>query len=94
MNTYLHNKDSTMFRDFYHKIYVPKRMLKEQCVELIKKEMFYFLKCLPVKKDYFDCLDFENLEVGKFKTQGGGTIVDEFDSPFKSISRDLKKPFP
>lgn len=40
MNTFIHGKNSAIFRDFFHKIYVPKRMLRDQCVALIKKEIF------------------------------------------------------
>ena len=40
MNSFQNDKNSSVFRDFFHKVFVPKGILKDQCIELIKKELF------------------------------------------------------
>lgn len=35
VNAYQHDKNSVVFRDFFHKIHMPKKLLKEQSVDLI-----------------------------------------------------------
>ena len=62
---------------------MPKKLLKEQSVELIQQEMFTFLRSLPLEKGYFDYIEYEKLEKSfsdKLRTATQVTVPDPFCS--------------